>query len=95
MATYQKTVYYFKKEANKVKFEKAPEQYLPQYGGYCAYAIGKKGKKVKVDPETFSVEKGKVYLFYNAWGTNTLDLWNKEGAKALREKADTNWKMID
>ncbi len=77
---YQGVNFYFKNEANKTKFEKSPENFLPEYGGYCAYAIGKKGEKVKVNPETFSVENGKVYLFYNAWGMNTLDLWNKEGA---------------
>lgn len=91
---YQGVTFYFKNEANKAKFEKSPENFLPEYGGYCAYAIGKKGEKVKVDPKTFSVENGKVYLFYNAWGTNTLDLWNKEGAEALKKEADQNWKRI-
>lgn len=92
--TYQKAVFHFKNEANKVKFEKNPKAYLPEYGGYCAYAIGKKSEKVKIDPETFSLENGKVYLFYNSWGTNTLNLWNKEGAEALRIKADENWNHL-
>ncbi len=92
--TYQGTDFYFKNTQNKQKFETNPVAFLPEYGGYCAYAIGKKGEKVKVDPETFSVENGKVYLFYNAWGTNTLDLWNKEGASALKAKADKNWERL-
>ena len=29
--------YVFANEVNLKKFEKNPEKYLPQYGGYCAY----------------------------------------------------------
>ncbi len=90
-ATYQGTTFYFVNADNLEKFNKNPENFLPEYGGYCAYAVGKKGEKVKVDPKTFSVENGKVYLFYNAWGTNTLELWNEEGAETLKKKADENW----
>jgi hypothetical protein len=36
----------------------------------------------------------KLYLFYNAWGINTLDKWNEKGAGTLQEKADVNWKTI-
>jgi len=49
---------------------------------------------VKIDPETYEIRDGKLYLFYNSWGVNTLDLWNKEGAEQLRIKADENWKSI-
>ena len=68
--------------------------YVPQYGGYCAYAIADKGKKVSIDPETFEIRDGKLYLFYNAWGTNTLKMWLKEDVKGLQEKADKNWEDI-
>ena len=34
------------------------------------------------------------YLFYNAWGTNTLNLWLKENVKGLQEKADKNWEDL-
>lgn len=39
--------------------------YLPQYDGYCAFAVAKMNKKVAVNPETFRVDDGKLYLFYN------------------------------
>jgi YHS domain-containing protein len=81
----------FTSAKNLETFKKDPEKYLPQYGGYCAYAIGKSGKKVGINPKTFEVRDNKLYLFYNAWGTNTLKSWKSEGAEDLKKKADENW----
>lgn len=75
------------------KFKANPEKYEPAYGGWCAYAMGATGEKVKIDPETYTIENGKLYLFYNFWGNNTLEAWNKDETK-LRESADRSWKNI-
>ena len=32
----------------------------------------KAGKKVTINPESYEIRKGKLYLFYNAYFTNTL-----------------------
>jgi hypothetical protein len=32
-------------------------------------------------------------LFYNAWGTNTLELWLENDMKGLQKKADQNWEV--
>ncbi|RZS99645.1 YHS domain-containing (seleno)protein [Aquimarina brevivitae] len=85
----------FSSQKNLVAFKNNPKKYVPQYGGYCAYAIGKNGKKVSIDPETFEIRDGKLYLFYNSWGINTLNKWNEEGAESLRAKADKNWKKLE
>jgi len=77
-------------KAHQEAFKKEPEKYLPEYGGYCAYAVGSYGEKVEVDPETFSVKDGKVFLFYNKYFNNTLKDWNKDMAK-LHTNADKNW----
>jgi hypothetical protein len=45
---------------------------------------------VKVDPETFKILNGKLYLFYNFWGNNTLKDWNSNEQK-LKETGDRNW----
>lgn len=84
----------FSSEENLTAFKKNPEQYLPQYGGYCAYAIGAKSSKVSINPKTFEIRNEKLYLFYNAWGTNTLELWKNENTEALKKKADKNWEVI-
>jgi len=75
-------------------FKISPHKYIPQYGGYCAYAIAEKGEKVSINPETFEIRDGKLYLFYNAWGTNTLELWLKNNVKGLQEKGDKNWEDL-
>ena len=74
----------------KEEFKKNPAQYEPQYGGWCAYAMGDSGEKVSIDPETFKVLDGKLYLFYNKFFNNTLKSWNKDEAK-LKKSADANW----
>lgn len=85
--------YYFSSTSNKEAFIKNPERYAPQYGGWCAYAMGDSGEKVEVDPETFKITDGKLYLFYNKFFNNTLPKWNSDEAM-LKTKADKNWKAI-
>jgi hypothetical protein len=55
--------------------------------------MGENGGKVKVDPETYKIIEGKLYLFYNFWNTNTLEDWNKN-EKKLKEAGDRNWSKI-
>lgn len=86
--------YKFASQENLSKFKANPTQFIPQYGGYCAYAIADKGKKVGVNPETFEIRDGKLYLFYNKWGTNTLESWIEEGPEKLRGQADAAWTKV-
>lgn len=88
--TYGGVVYYFSSEENKQTFKASPAKYEPQYGGWCAYAMGATGEKVEVDPETFKIINGKLFLFYNKFFNNTLKSWNKD-EKNLHAKADLNW----
>ena len=91
--TYEGVVYYFATQTNKEAFVKTPSSYEPQYGGWCAYAMGSSGEKVEIDPETFKILDGKLYLFYNAYFNNTLKSWNKDEVN-LKKKAETNWKKF-
>lgn len=89
-SSYLGITYYFSSESNKKTFDANPGKYEPQYGGWCAFAMGDYGKKVEVDPETFKIVDNKLYLFYNAYFNNTLTSWNKD-EKNLKNKADKNW----
>lgn len=84
----------FSSKENLELFNKNPKKYIPQYGGYCAYAVALKGSKASINPEAFLIDDGKLYLFYDAWGTNTLELWKKENPAVLTEKANNNWNDI-
>lgn len=91
--TYEGVTYYFSSPANKDSFAKNPAGFEPQYGGWCAYAMGSSAEKVEINPETFKIVDGKLYLFYNAFFNNTLKSWNKDETN-LKVKADGNWKKF-
>jgi YHS domain-containing protein len=85
--------YYFMNAEHLEKFKKNPTGYEPQYGGWCAYAMGKVGEKVEVDPKTFKILNGKLFLFYNKYLNNTLKSWNKNESY-LHKSADANWQKL-
>ncbi|RZN84274.1 MAG: hypothetical protein EVB11_02390 [Winogradskyella sp.] len=94
VAAHDGAKYKFSSQKNLDTFKANTRKYVPQYGGYCAYALAVKAKKVSIDPETFEIRDGKLYLFYNSWGSNALKLWLKESPNALVLKADENWKTL-
>ena len=89
-ASYNGVTYRFASKQNKDDFMRNPARYEPQFGGWCAYAMGKKGEKVEIDPETFKIVDAKLYLFYNKFFNNTLKSWNQDEAR-LKTQADRNW----
>jgi YHS domain-containing protein len=91
--SYHRVTYHFNSAADQETFQANPAKYEPQYGGWCAYAMGHDGSKVEVDPETFKIINGKLFLFYNRFFNNTLKTWNLDESK-LHEKADANWQKI-
>ena len=90
---YEGAKFRFSSNENLKAFNKNPTKYIPQYGGYCAYAMSY-GDKVKIDPETYEIRDEKLYLFYNSWGTNTLSKWLSENPKELKTHADKNWDEV-
>lgn len=90
--TYQEVIYHFTDTVNRNKFVHNPSHYAPQYGGWCAYAMGlEKPDKVSINPKTYKLIDNKLYLFYNKLGINTLNKWNQDEEK-LKQNADKNWK---
>ncbi|NJL58031.1 YHS domain-containing protein [bacterium] len=88
--THNGVIYHFSTSENKAQFEANPDQYLPQYGGFCAVAVSE-GKLVPVDPETYKVTDGKLYLFYNGEHGNTKPQWEADEA-TIHANADAQWK---
>ncbi len=91
--SFQGVTYHFANGADEQLFQANPEKYEPKYGGWCAYAMGHDGSKVEVDPETFKIISGKLFLFYNKFFNNTLKTWNQDESK-LHAQADANWQKI-
>ncbi len=97
-AQYDGVIYYFASEEHKNMFEKDPTHYLPQFGGYCAFGMGKMNSKVPTNPETFKIYNGKLYLFFNdlyeGKKFNTIIPWNGDEVN-LKQSADNNWKAMN
>ena len=88
--TYKGVNYLFNDYKNLEQFKQQPNHYEPAYGGWCAYAMGDTGEKVKVNPKTYKIVDDKLYLFYDFYFTNTLKDWNKN-EKRLKTMADEYW----
>lgn len=86
-------VYHCSNSTNQQLFIANYKSYEPAYGGWCAFAMGKSGEKVSIDPETFKITNGRLYLFYNAFFKNTKNDWDKD-EKNLQISADNNWKKL-
>lgn len=79
--------WHFVSDVNKSLFMANPEQYAPQYGGYCAYAVSK-GVTSDVDPESWIIQDGKLYLMASDEVTTS---WLEEGKEGIQLKADEHW----
>lgn len=82
--------YFFATEVNKQEFLKSPQKYVPQYGGWCAYAVASSKSKVDVDPMSFLIQDGRLLVFYNGFFNDTRKKWKEDPASFLK-KADANW----
>lgn len=92
--TYDGAKFKFSSEKNLTLFRKNPTKYIPQYGGYCAYAVAAKKTKMYIDPDAYEIRDGKLYLFYNSWISNKLTDWQEGNTKELQKKGDENWKIL-
>ena len=67
-------------------FKANPEKYLPQYGGYCAYAMSL-NRIADISPSQWTIVDGKLYL-NNGFFAQSLWSLNKSGNIV---SADRNW----
>lgn len=81
--------YHFSSVENQAQFDANPEHFIPQYGGWCAYAMSK-GKKVSINPEAFLIQENRLYLFYQTRWTNTLEKWLVQ-PENFQVQADNQW----
>ena len=88
-AQHEGATYRFASAANRDAFAEAPQQYAPQYGGYCAFGVAG-GYKAPIEPDAWTVADGKLYLNYSQ---SVRSRWASDIPGFVR-KADTNWPTV-
>ena len=86
---YKGATYYFSSDEQQKMFIAAPEKYLPQYDGYCAYGVTV-GRKLEASPEAWKIVNGKLYLNLNR---EFLADWSKNVEQSITE-GDDQWELI-
>ncbi|MDR6830794.1 YHS domain-containing protein [Bosea sp. BE271] len=90
--TYQHNgvTYEFYSASNLELFKKSPEKYIPQYGGFCAFAVAA-GAKADIDPYAYAINDGKLYLNFS---TDKRDSFQKKPTENVA-KANGNWPKVE
>lgn len=78
--------WHFSSAENRDLFASNPEQYAPEYGGYCAWAVSQ-GSTAPIDPTAWRIVDGRLYLNFN---DQVQSRWEQDIPGNIA-KADQNW----
>lgn len=78
----------FANEEHREMFIAEPIRFAPQYGGYCTLGTVFGERSANVDPETWRIVDGRLYLFAGAEG---LEHDFDPVAGEMVAQADSNW----
>jgi YHS domain-containing protein len=87
--TYKGALYRFASAKHRDRFIAEPEKFVPQYGGYCAYAISL-NLIADIEPDEWAIVNNKLYL-NNGFIAQTLWSLDKSGNIA---QGDKNWPLV-
>jgi len=90
VSRYRGVTYQFSTARNRDQFNLDPERFIPSYGGWCATAMAD-GSKVSIDPKNYTIDNGRLNLFYKGILGNAKPEWQKN-IGTLQPKADEAWK---
>jgi hypothetical protein len=88
-ASWRNATFRFANADHRDRFLANPEQYAPQYGGFCAYAVSR-GYTADVDPEAWSVVGGRLFLNYSK---SVRQTWLADRDENIA-KGDRNWTTL-
>lgn len=89
-AVYNDAIYRFSSAKNRDLFNKNPEKYAPQYGGFCAYGMTF-GKKFEIDGKAFEIVDGKLFVNKNP---SVYEAWKKDVPTHITE-ANDSWPEVE
>ena len=79
----------FASAKNRDLFKADPAKYVPQFGGWCAYAVSR-GYTASIEPEAWSIVDGKLYLNYSL---SVRKQWQADVPGNIR-KGIENWPRV-
>jgi len=85
--------YRFTTEENMQLFRSNPDRFIPAHGGWCSWAMAEDGSKVEVDPKSYIVADGRLFLFYKDLINDTRSRFQKDTSANIA-RADANWKRL-
>jgi YHS domain-containing protein len=88
-ATHNGATYRFANAANRARFVANPAAYVPQYGGYCAWAVSQ-GYTAPGRPQFWRVVDGKLYFNFNA---DVQRRWERD-IPGFITTANRNWPSV-
>jgi len=86
-AVYEDVTYYFDSAENKKIFNAEPILYIPQFGGYCAFATSK-GFTADSDPRAWTIVADKLYFFAD---NNVKEEWVEAIGSGSLTRSHDNW----
>lgn len=89
---YRGAVYRFADASNLARFRADPRRYEPAHGGWCSTAMAE-GRKVDIDPRSFKITSGRLFLFYTNLFTDARDDWVRD-EPVKTSASDRHWKRI-
>ena len=90
---YGGVLYYFASSMNRDRFEADPSRYEPAHGGWCSWAM-REGTKTEINPKSFIVRDGRLFLFYDGLWGDTRALWLGTDHGESLEAADGEWLSV-
>lgn len=87
--THQGYEYRFASAEHLATFRANPSRYVPQYGGYCAWAVSQ-GYTASGNPNNWRIVDGRLYLNYNA---EIQTRWEGDIPGHIRS-ANGNWPRV-
>jgi hypothetical protein len=86
---YNDATWQFASIDHRDRFVKTPQKYVPQFGGYCSWAVSR-GYTADVDPESWKIVGGKLYLLYSK---SVQRRWEQDIPGNIA-RAQANWPSV-
>jgi YHS domain-containing protein len=87
--TFRGYEYRFASAEHLAAFQANPTRYLPQYGGYCAWAVAQ-GYTAAGNPQNWRIVDGRLYLNYN----DEIQRRWEGNIPGFIASANTNWPSV-